>query len=79
MVATSGTVMVPIARIETFCGHRSPKSNKPCRRAEHHAGRHAFIREHIRPGLVREVWEATCQVCGKVTRDGAVCRACGGE
>jgi hypothetical protein len=39
-----------------FCGHRSPDSNHPCRRAEGHTGRHAFIWLFVIPGKVREVW-----------------------
>ena len=70
---------VPLIRAETLCTHRSPRTNLPCSRAAGHGGRHAFIRYHIDPGKVREVWAATCQACGReVTPDeGAVCRSCG--
>jgi hypothetical protein len=57
-------------------GHKSPRTGKPCRRAEGHTGRHAFIWRHL-DGRVREVWAADCQVCGRETSDGAVCRQCG--
>ena len=77
MVATSQLIRVPNVAADT-CGHRSPRTGKPCRRAEGHQGRHAFIWRHADPGLVREVWERTdCQVCGNATTDGAVCRECG--
>ena len=54
-----------------------PATGRPCRRAEKHTGRHAFIWRFAIPGTVREVWEADCQVCGRPTTDGAVCRECG--
>ena len=43
---------------ETWCGHRNPNTGKPCRRAENHTGRHAFIWRFAEPGKVREVWAA---------------------
>ena len=83
MVATTDTdslardpgIIVPLHSAPE-CGNRSP-SGLYCRRAKGHTGRHAFIRHHITPGLVREVWDADCQVCQRPTRDGAVCRECG--
>jgi hypothetical protein len=78
MIATTLTVRVPIHAADT-CGHHSPRSGAPCRRAKGHTGRHTFFWRYAIPGLVREVWGATCQVChGPVTEDdGAVCRECG--
>jgi hypothetical protein len=75
MVATSHLIRVPNVAADT-CGHKSPRTGKPCRRAEGHTGRHAFIWRHL-DGRVREVWAADCQVCGRETSDGAVCRQCG--
>ena len=69
------TIVVPLTNAPS-CGDRSP-SGLLCRRAKDHTGRHAFIRHHVQPGLVREVWDVRCQVCGRTTRDGAVCRECG--
>lgn len=57
------------------CWQRSPRTNRPCARAQGHAGRHAWAWLHL-GGKVREVW-SDCQVCGKPTTDGAVCRECG--
>lgn len=48
---------VPL-HMEQFCGHRNPNTSKPCRRAEGHTGRHAFIWRFAEPGKVREVWAA---------------------
>ena len=73
---TTNNTIVPLHNAP-FCNDKSPRTNLPCRRAENHTGRHAFIRQHISHGLVRETWEADCQVCGKPTSDGAVCRECG--
>lgn len=70
-------VTVPLCRPGHICGDRSPKTNLPCNRRLGHTGRHAFIRAHVWPGLVREVWDVLCQVCHWPTRDGAVCRECG--
>ena len=70
-------ITVPL-HFEQFCGRRNPATGKPCRRAENHSGRHAFIWRFAVPGTVREVWEQSdCQVCGRPTTDGAVCRKCG--
>jgi hypothetical protein len=75
MVATSTGIRVPNTSADT-CGHRSPRSLKPCTRATGHGGRHHFAWRHL-DGRVREVWEADCQVCQRPTTDGAVCRECG--
>lgn len=74
MVATSHPVSVPKTSADT-CGHRNPKTLKPCTRATGHHGRHHFAWRHL-DGRVREVW-ADCQVCQGATTDGAVCRECG--
>lgn len=76
MVANNSPIRVPITSADT-CGRRSPKTGKPCRRAEGHTGRHAFIWLKVDPGIVRETWAADCQVCQQPTTDGAVCRKCG--
>lgn len=76
MVAKTQTVRVPNVAADT-CGHRNPKTLKPCTRATSHHGRHHFAWRHL-DGRVREVWERSdCQVCGRETTDGAVCRKCG--
>ena len=48
-------IIVPLHNAP-FCNQKSPDTNKPCRRAAGHDGRHAFIRQHVSHGLVREVW-----------------------
>lgn len=74
-IKATPTLIVPLTNAE-WCGQRNPRTNRPCRRAEKHTGRHAFIWQFVQPGKVREVWDADCQVCGKPA-DGAVCRECG--
>ena len=74
--SAANPIIVPL-HFEQFCGHRNPATGRPCRRAEKHTGRHAFIWRFAIPGTVREVWEADCQICGRPTTDGAVCRECG--
>ena len=75
MVANIQGIRVPKHGADT-CGHRSP-SLWPCTRATGHTGRHHFAWTHL-DGRVREVWaQADCQVCGRETTDGAVCRECG--
>lgn len=39
------------------CGHRSRDSNRTCRRATGHTGRHAWFWKRADPGRVLEVWE----------------------
>lgn len=38
------------------CGNRNPTSNYSCRLPPDHAGKHAFVREHVDVGRVRQVW-----------------------
>ena len=58
------------------CWQHSPKTNLPCTRATSHTGRHHFAWTHL-DGRVREVWTSDCQICGRPTIDGAVCKECG--
>lgn len=76
MAQGTPAVTVPL-HFAQFCGHRNPRTGKPCRRAESHTGRHAFIWRYFQPGTVREVWTSDCQVCGIATNAGAVCVGCG--
>lgn len=38
------------------CGNRNPASNYTCRLPPGHDGAHAFVREHLDAGRVRQVW-----------------------
>ena len=49
------SIIVPLTNAE-FCGQRSPRTGRPCRRARGHSRRHAFVWIFCEPGKVREVW-----------------------
>ena len=75
MPQTPPKISVPAIKAPR-CWQHSPTTHRPCTRSASHTGRHHFAWIHL-GGKVREVWESDCQVCGKATRDGAVCRSCG--